>query len=79
MALEHAGSHFNAVDDVTIYYEGMQNKKTGGRNTLPNLFSESWSEYIQFSGFLVKDQSKDIPPLLHLSNQITLLTMRKLF
>ena len=44
MALEHAGSHFNAVYDVTIYYEGMK-KKTGGRDKLPNLFSESWSEY----------------------------------
>ena len=45
MALEHAGSHFNAVYDVTIYYEVMQKKKTGGRDKLPNLFSESWSEY----------------------------------
>ena len=45
MALEHAGSHFNAVYDVTIYYEGMQKKQTGGRDKLPNLFSESWSEY----------------------------------
>jgi len=42
LALEHIGSHFDAVYDVTIFYEGMDRRRTG-RAPPPHLFSMSCS------------------------------------
>ncbi len=41
LALEHAGSHFDAVYDITIYYEGMGGDGGRcGRAPPPDLFSK---------------------------------------